>query len=146
MNILSEYINKNPDKVYEIHHRKMEELVGAVFGEHYSCEVHHVGRAVDGGKDLILVESDKTIIVQVKRRTMAGKTEGASSVRELIATTLLTVSRDCIFVTTADHFSKQAISEKDTALTKSIIDSYELFDRDKFLGVLDLVKKMLKSL
>ena len=42
----------------------------------------------DGGKDLILIESDKSIVVQVKRRQSRHKTETASCVRDLIGATL----------------------------------------------------------
>ncbi|PFO75678.1 hypothetical protein COJ86_03850 [Bacillus cereus] len=138
IDILSDYIFKNPEKIYGIHHNKMEELVGSVFKEHYNCEVHHVGMSGDGGKDLILIESDKSIVVQVKRRQSRHKTETASCVRDLIGATLLNGSRDCIFVSTADHFSKQSIKHKEDALAMKIIDSFELFDIDKFMSVLNL--------
>ncbi len=141
VDVLSMYILKNPDKIYEIHHKKMEELVGSVFKEHYNCEVHYVGKSNDGGKDLILIESDKPIIVQVKRRTVKSKTEPVSSIRELIGATLLADSKHCIFVTTADHFSPQANEARKQALTKSIVDRFELYDMDKFMGVLNLYKK-----
>lgn len=138
INILRDYIFNNPDKIYDIHHYKMEELVGSIFKEHYNCEVHHVGKSADGGKDLLLIESDKSIVVQVKRRKTRNKTEAASGIRDLIGATLLNRSRDSIFVSTADHFSPQAIKHKDDAIAYNIIDSFELFDVDKFMNLLNV--------
>lgn len=138
--ILRDYITKHPDKIYGIHHKKMEELVASVFKDHYHCETHVVGKTSDGGIDLILIESDNPIIVQVKRRTKSNKVEPVNQIRELIGATLLKDSKECIFVTTADHFSDEAIQAKNDALKKSIVKRFDLFDFDKFAGLLDLYK------
>lgn len=137
---LQKYIQNNNDEIFQIHHKKMEELVGSVFKNHYNCDVHHVGKSSDGGRDLILIESDKPTIVQIKRRTTKDKTESVKEIRDLLGATLLSDSRNSIFVTTANHFSKQAIEAADTAVTKKIVDSFQLYDFDKFMNVLNLQK------
>lgn len=138
---LREYLRINPNKIYDIHHKKMEELVASVFKDHYDCEVHLVGKSHDDGVDILIVESDSPIIVQVKRRTTQGKTEAVSGIRDLLGATLLQGSKKSIFVTTAGKFSKSAIASKEKALTKSIVDSFGLIDYHKFISLLELNKK-----
>lgn len=137
---LNDYIYKNPRKIYDIHHKKMEELTKSVFEEHYNCEVEMVGKSHDGGKDLILVNSDDPIIIQVKRRTKSDKVEPVSSIRELLGATLLGEAKSCIFVTTADHFSKEAIKASEKAIQKNIVESYDLVDYHRFIDMLNLNK------
>ncbi|CEO35524.1 Restriction endonuclease [[Clostridium] sordellii] len=139
--ILRRYICDNKDKVYNIHHKKMEELVGSIFKEHYNCDVHLVGKSHDGGKDLVLIESNDTKIVQVKRRITSDKVESVKEIRDLLGATLLSESRSCIFVTTADHFSSDAIKTRDRAIEKSIVDSYELYDFHSFMDLMELHKQ-----
>ena len=45
-------------------------------------EARLVGKTNDGGVDLILLESDAPILVQVKRRKRAEKTEGVVVIRD----------------------------------------------------------------
>jgi restriction system protein len=138
--ILRSYISKSKDDIFHIHHKKMEELVASIFKNHYDCEVQIVGKSNDGGVDLILIHSDEPTIVQVKRRTDRSKTESVKEIRDLIGATLLAGSRKCIFVTTADHFSESAIKARDSALTKSIVESFELYDFNSFISMLNLYK------
>lgn len=138
---LREYLIKNKDHFYSIHHKKMEELVASVFREHFDCEAHVVGKTSDGGVDLILLEADQPIIVQVKRRMKPGKVEPVNLIRELIGATLLKDSRRCIYVTTADRFSRNAVKESRQAIEKGIVDTFELYDFDKINNVLKLNSK-----
>ncbi|MCU0541450.1 MAG: restriction endonuclease [Oscillatoriaceae cyanobacterium Prado104] len=138
--VLRSYISKREDDVFHIHHKKMEELVASVFKDHYDCEVQVVGKSNDGGVDLILINSDEPTIVQVKRRTDRRKTESVKEIRDLIGATLLADSRKCIFVTTSDHFSESAIKARNCALTKSLVDSFELYDFSSFMSTLNLYK------
>jgi restriction system protein len=138
--VLKSYLSKNEYEIFHIHHKKMEELVASIFREHYDCEVKIVGKSNDGGVDLILINSDEPTIVQVKRRMDRRKTESVKEIRDLIGATLLSDSRKCIFVTTADHFSESAINTRDCALTKSIVDSFELYDFNSFMSTLNLYK------
>jgi restriction system protein len=139
---LNKYLSKNYDDIFKIHHKKLEELVGDVLSEHFLCVAHVVGQANDGGADVILIEAEEPIIVQVKRRTKSGKVESANLIRELIGATLLKESQQCIFVTTADHFSKQAVETKDDFLKKKIVKRFDLIDYHKFFSILNLTKSI----
>jgi restriction system protein len=138
---LRQYLAGKLEDIYHIHHKKMEELVASVLSEHYACEAHVVGKSHDGGVDLILIESDQPIVVQVKRRTKESKVEAANQIRELIGATLLQDSRQCIFVTTADHFSSQAVETRNMALKKNLVHRFDLIDLNKFVDLLQLHKK-----
>lgn len=137
---LNDYILKNPEKIYGIHHKKMEELTQSIFREHYSCDVELVGKSHDGGKDLILVNSDNPTIIQVKRRTRKDKTESVSSIRELLGATLINKAKSCIFVTTADHFSKMAVKEANIAKELKYVEDFELIDYHRFIDMMQLKK------
>lgn len=138
---LQQYLKKFPDKIINIHDKKMENLVAAIFSEHFNCEANVVGKSQDGGIDIILVNADKPIVVQVKRRTKLRTTESVAPIRELIGATLLNDSKDCIFVTSANKFSKQAIETKNQALSKGIVKTFELFDRHRLIETLHLGMK-----
>lgn len=140
LEILSNHLKKKSDDIYNIHHKKMEELVGSVLSEHYDCEAHVIGRSNDGGIDLILIESDDPIAVQVKRRMLKGKVEPVSQIRELIGATLLAGYHQCAYVTTADHFSKSAVDTTEIALQKGLVQRFDLIDFDKFVYLLSLTK------
>lgn len=139
--ILRSYVQNNKDEIFNIHHKKMEELVASIFREHYNCEVEVVGKSNDGGVDLIVVNSDYPIMVQVKRRRSKNKTEPVKEIRDLLGATLLKGSRNCAFVTTANHFSSEAKKSTKIAIEKSIVDSFELFDYHRFFEMLNLYKK-----
>jgi len=138
INTLQTYIAKHPDSIIDIHHKKMEELVASIFSEHYQCEAKLVGKSNDGGVDVILIKSNKPIIIQVKRRMNLKKTESVAPIRELIGATLLQDSRDCIFVTTGKRFTRAAKDARNRALTKNLVNSFTLFNRDEFIDVLNL--------
>lgn len=140
---LNDYIRKNPERIYGIHHKKMEELTKAVFEEHYNCEVEMVGKSHDGGMDLILVNSNDPIIVQVKRRTHANKVEPVSSIRELLGATQLFQAKSCIFVSTADHFSAPAVAAAEKAKQLNLVNRYDLIDYHRFIDMLRLQQKKL---
>lgn len=136
--ILRDYIKQNPDKIYKIHHKKMEELTQSILREHFDCEVELVGKSHDGGKDLILVNSDKPTIIQVKRRTRADKVEPVTTIRELLGTTVLAEASACLFVTTADHYSPMAIQEANRAIELKIVEKYDLINYHRFISLLNL--------
>lgn len=135
---LRTYIAKHPNHIIDIHHKKMEELVASIFSDHYQCEAKLVGKSNDGGVDVVLIKSDAPIIIQVKRRMDLNKTESVAPIRELIGATLLQDSRDCIFVTTGKRFTKAAKDARNRALTKKLVNSFMLFNRDEFVDVLKL--------
>lgn len=137
---LSDYIKKNPERIYDIHHKKMEELTQSIFREYYCCDVELVGKSHDGGKDLILINNDMPTIIQVKRRIKKDMAEPVSTIRELLGTTLLHESKSCIFVTTADHFSKMAVEEANKAKKLNLVEEFELIDYHRFIDMMQLKK------
>jgi HJR/Mrr/RecB family endonuclease len=118
----------------------MEELVGFVFSDFFNCEVQYCGKSHDGGIDLVLVMADKPVLVQVKRRMKPTDVEPVSSVREFLGAALLAGHTDCIFVTSADHFSSVGQAAARKALTRGLVTRYDLIDRRRFLDILDLVR------
>lgn len=145
MDILNNYIRKNPSKIFNINHKKMEELTADVFKDFYNCEVRVVGKSHDGGKDLILIDGDKQTFVQVKRRTNLEKIEAVTGIRELLGASLLGGADSCIYVTTANRFSRMAKASAKEAVTKNIIDSFELIDYQSFIDILNLRKDNLPN-
>ena len=117
----------------------MEELAAHVLSEFYNCEVSICGKSHDGGIDLLMIESDSPCIIQVKRRLTPQKVETVSEIRQLLGVTLLEGSKSCMFVTTADHFSPMAKSTASLALTKNLVDKFELIDVHRFLEIFHLV-------
>lgn len=133
ISILRDYLVNHGDDIYNISDRKMEELVASVFRDHFLCEVKEVGKSHDGGIDLIMINSDKPFMIQVKRRRSPSKAEAVKEIRDLLGATLLNNGNDCIFVTTADHFSNDAKNACNQAIDKGIVNSYQLFDYPSFL-------------
>lgn len=136
--VLNKYITENPDKIYGINDRKMEELVACVFKDFHDCEIKLVGKSHDGGKDLILIDGEEKTFVQVKRRTQASKVEPVSSIRDLIGASIIEDAKACIFVSTADHFSRNAVNVAEKVVRDNKFDSFELIDYHRFVDMLNL--------
>lgn len=139
--VLNKYIAENPRKIYGINDKKMEELVASVFKDFIDCEIKIVGKSHDGGKDLILLNGEKQTFVQVKRRMRDDKVENVSCIRDLIGASIIGDADACIFVTTADHFSKPAQDAAKKAVEKKILDSFDLIDYNSFISMLNLQRK-----
>lgn len=139
--ILSEYINKNPEKIYSIHNKSMEELVKSVFEDYYSCDVELVGKSHDGGKDLIMIDSGEKTFIQVKRRMSSDKVESVKEVRELLGASYADDVKSCIFVSTADHFSSDATKFAKNVVQTRKCDRFDLIDCKRFLNMLQLTRK-----
>lgn len=73
-----------------------------VFSSFYECEGKHVGRSHDGGVDLIMINSDKPILILVKRRTNKNHTESVKSFKEFVGTLTHKMSSNGIYVSTAN--------------------------------------------
>lgn len=134
--VLNDYIYKNPEKIVNIHHRKMEDLVASVFKDFYHCEVTVVGKSSDGGVDVILVDSDQPIMIQVKRRQSIKSTESVSGIRDLLGATLLKQSNSCIFVSTASKFSREAQKTAARSIELGLVQRYDLINYEKFISML----------
>jgi hypothetical protein len=88
---------------------------------------------------LFYVESHQPTAIQVKRRKSPDSVEPVSSIRDLLGATLLSQSTKAIFVTTADHFSKEATSAAKLASELKLVQSFELFDFNSFVSLLNLI-------
>lgn len=141
---LRDYIEKNPDKIYGISAHKMEELVRSVFKVYnHNCEVISFGKTRDGGKDgLIIFENNDRYLLQVKRRINPSATEGVDAIRSLIGVSAIEdeTPKGCIFVSTADHFSSEAIKTAKKAVEKRVVDSFDLYNCKEFLELMELTK------
>ncbi|CAB9493888.1 restriction endonuclease [Alteromonas macleodii] len=147
---LQEHLDKHNNDVIHIHDKSMEKLVQSVFREHFSCDVELVGKSHDGGIDLMFVDSDSPIVVQVKRRKKLEHIESVSCIREFLGATLLAAPetvlgdgtssnvKNCIYVSTCSKFSKPAKKAAQTAIEKGHVESYELYDFQRFCDVLKL--------
>jgi restriction system protein len=93
---------------------------------------------------LLIDNSGKQSLIQIKRRTKANATEGVEALRALIGTTVIEDNvRGCIFVSTADHFSKPAKDYASNVINKNIVDTFDLIDCKEFLRMADLVRDKL---
>lgn len=143
IDVLRREISKSPRAIYEINKRKMEELVGSVFSEHFACEVKFTGQSHDGGIDLYLVLGDTIALVQVKQREFGSRThkaEPVQSIREFLGAALLNDGRNIIFVTTADHFSPPAMDAARQAVAVDLVSRFDLVNGKEFLHLLKLVQ------
>ena len=130
-------ITGNSRLLAELNPTKMEQLVGSILSDYMDCEVVHVGRTGDGGIDLLLLNSDKSYVVQVKRRIKQGG-ETVSAIREFIAATLLYGHRRGIYVTTT-RYTRPAAEAAAKAKELGIIEKLHLIDQEAFLRLLRLV-------
>jgi len=138
---LEKYLLKNRDKIYHIHHKKMEELVGSVLKDFFDCEVKYCGGSHDKGIDLLVLESDRPFPVQVKRRTSPKKTESVTVVREMLGVMFRDQFKKGTVVSTADHFSSVAIKEAEEVVEKGLLERFDLINVNDFIGMLGLTKQ-----
>lgn len=143
---LRHFIDRNPKRMFHTSPTSFEKLVGSVFSDFFHSEVVHVGGPGDAGVDLILVDSDRPCLIQVKRRGKSGHVEGVRAVRELVGTLVLNRAHKGIIVTSAESFSLPAkAAAKGDALQEQQIE-LELMDRDQFLRLLGVVQKKVRGL
>jgi len=136
LTVLNEELPRQLHRIHDIHPRRMQELVGAVLSDVYACEVHQVGFSRDGGIDLLLLKSDKTVAVQVKRRESALRAEAVSGVREFLGAALLKGHRDVMYVTTAPRFSPEALAAANSAVNGRLVNSFALVARSELAALL----------
>ena len=138
---LLDQLKPNKNLLYGIHPTKMEEIVQHVFGSYYDCDVIHCGRSHDGGVDLVLVDAEQPTLVQVKRREKPSYVEPVAGIREFLGALVLNKSRKGIFVSTADHFSKDCQKTVQTILSERIATHFELVDFERFTEMLAILKQ-----
>jgi restriction system protein len=139
LNTLRNYLRKNESRFHQLNPTKFEQLVGDIFHDFYNCEVTHVGRTGDAGVDLLVIDSDKPLPIQVKRRTNAKIWEPVATVREFLGALLLQGFDRGAIVTTANHFSEPALEAAGKARALGLVDEFRLFDMKRFLDIFKLV-------
>ena len=73
LQVLTNELPKRLDALNSVHPNRMEDYVAEVLKGVHDCEVRQLGYTRDGGIDLLILESDRPIAVQVKRRASPQK-------------------------------------------------------------------------
>ncbi|MBP7077631.1 MAG: restriction endonuclease [Bacteroidales bacterium] len=132
-------IQNNKNKMYSINPQKLEILAQYVFSAYFNCEVEHVGKSHDGGIDLLVVNSDKPILVQVKRRSRNDVVESVSTIRDFLGAMYINNNYNGIVVSTAKRFSKDSKKIITSLLEENRLEYFEIFDFNRFVSILDVV-------
>jgi hypothetical protein len=108
---LAQALRRSPDSWVRFDASHFERFVGSILrASDPSVEVLHVGRSGDGGKDLLLIHADGSILpVQVKRRLNA-RAEPVETVRSLMGVMYNEGHVRGVVVTTANRFTRVAIA------------------------------------
>lgn len=141
INTLMNELLKKQDILYNIDPYKLEDIAQIVFSAYYDCEVKHVGKTGDGGKDLIIVQSDDPILVQVKRRANPEHIELVKGIREFVGTMYIEGANKGVYLSTAKEFSKGCIETVDKVVNNRKFDSFNLVNFERFCNMLGVVKK-----
>lgn len=146
--VLENELRKKTELVYSIDPYKFEELCTSILKGLYDCEVHHVGKSGDGGKDIIILDSDDPILVQVKRRENPNHTELIKCVREFVGTMYIEGVRKGIYISTAKSFSRACQETQSKLLNERKFEHFEYIDYDKLQTLFKYVgeKKSWRSL
>ena len=136
--LISELKTDN-SKVFKVAAKRFEEIAQYVFSAYFECEVEHVGKSHDGGVDLLIVKSEKPILVQAKRRTKSNAVENVSTVRDFLGAMYIKNNFNGIIVSTAKHFSRPAKKVIESLENENRLEYFELFDFKKFFSVMDSV-------
>lgn len=132
---LAAQVRAAPDRLYTLSAKSFELFVGTVLGDLMDCEVKHVGGTNDGGVDLLVLDADPPLLVQVKRRTHFGSSEGVEVVKTMFASLYAAGQRRGMVVTTANRFTRGA---KDWARAPALVkDSFmlELVDMQRLIDM-----------
>jgi restriction system protein len=126
------------DLLHYIHPRKLEQLVSCLSLVRLPRKLQGdcVREMGDGGVDVILLESNRPIAIQVKRRERPDKSERVSCIREFIAAMQLNDYYEGMYVTTAENFSSAASREAELAVGKRLIMKCELIDKGRLLDMI----------
>lgn len=132
---------KRPKIIYDIHHKKFEELVADVLKDFLNVEVNIIGKRGDGGIDLVYINGDNPFAVQVKRRQRPEKTETVKIIREFLGAMVIEGYRFGSIITTAERFSHGSKKLKERIENNNIVNKFELIDSNKFFEMLKFNQK-----
>lgn len=136
INVLTSELKKRPELLYHINPYKLEELCQSILKGVYDCEVIHVGKTGDGGKDLLILNSDSPIVVQVKRRSNPNHIELIDEIRELVGTLYIEDYRKGLFISTAKDFSQGSKKLANELLSNRKVDYFEYINYDKLYSLI----------
>lgn len=107
---LASFIRRNPNFLHSCNPKSFERLVADVFKANFAdAEVLHVGKPDDGGVDVLLIDAEQQQwLIQVKRRESPKRSEGVSTIRNILGAMFLENSLRGIVVSTANQFSLRA--------------------------------------
>jgi restriction system protein len=131
-------IKQDNSKLYSVEPTRFEQIAQYVFSSYFNCEVEHVGKSHDGGVDLLIINSDKPILVQVKRREKAKSVESVSTVRDLLGAMYIRGNFKGIILSTAKSFSKPSQVVIEDLKFEKRLEYFELFDFPKFCSLLEI--------
>jgi hypothetical protein len=114
------------ERINMLNPRRMEDVIKRMLADVWHCEVRHMGYSRDGGTDLIILDGEKPIAVQVKRRVRKTHKEIVSCVREFLGAALLSDHRRLMYVTTAERFTRGAKDAANLAVKKHLVEAFEL--------------------
>ena len=125
---LALYLRQHPQFFHSCHPKRFEKFVADVYRANYTnAEVLHVGRPHDGGIDVLLIDAGgEQWLIQVKRRESPNRSEGVSTIRDILGAMVLEGVRRGIVVSTAKQFStnaQQAMAKaKKRGMTVQLVD------------------------
>lgn len=140
LEVLRKELIRKGDLLNTIHPKKMEDLAGAILKDFLNVEVHYCGASHDRGIDLLLLDGENTIPVQVKRRSKTDAVESVTTIREMFGVLYRDGYNKATIISTADHFSREAIKEVNEVIEKRACENFELIDKSKFLNMINATK------
>lgn len=141
INTLMNELEKKKEILYHIDPYKLEDIAQVVFSAYYNCEVKQVGKTGDGGKDLIIIQSDNPILVQVKRRGNPEHIELVKGIREFVGTMYIEDCKNGIYLSTAKDFSGGSKDTASNLLNNKKLDKFDLINYEEFCNMLGVIKK-----
>jgi hypothetical protein len=107
---LAQCLTRRPDQWNHVDPAALEHLVAEIFRQNFApCDVEHVGRSSDGGKDIVYVSAEsERWLIQVKGHRNPSRAEPVTTIRLLVGTLVHDNVPRGIVVTTSNAFSRDA--------------------------------------
>lgn len=140
LRVALEEVRHNAERLFSMAPTAFEHFVRDILRSFYDCKVVHCGKSHDGGVDLVLLDSaDGYIPVQVKRRSDPKRAEAVNVIREFRGALLLVGRQRGILVTTADHFSREALAAAVPQPWHSASQQIDLVDCRRLLDIIQVI-------